>query len=345
MRSRPRCDEPSPRDDGGRLRALRCGASLLTACAVAACGLSACATAREARAPAQGDVSAPPEPARPQDGASTRGDLVAIVDGAAIEWKALRGPIVEAAGAAVLRDAVLDARLARRLAAEGRSVTAASVDRERELLLETLGADRERALDLVAELRARQGLGPTRFEALLRRNAGLRALVERSVEIDDAGIASIYDMRHGPKRVARVAVLASLAEAERFRADLAAGGRAGEFARLVVERSLDESAARGGLLSPIARRDPSYPESLRAAIYATAVGAVSEPVLDGARFFVVEVLEERAGDGTDPTAARAECERYLRLSRERLLMDALARELSSLEGVTVFDRAFDARRP
>jgi hypothetical protein len=34
----------------------------------------------------------------------------------------------------------------------------------------------------------------------------------------------------------------------------------------------------------------------------------------------------------------------LRLSRERLLMDALARELASLEGVTVFDRAYDARR-
>jgi hypothetical protein len=32
----------------------------------------------------------------------------------------------------------------------------------------------------------------------------------------------------------------------------------------------------------------------------------------------------------------------LRISRERLLMDALARELASLEGVTIFDRAFDA---
>jgi parvulin-like peptidyl-prolyl isomerase len=276
---------------------------------------------------------------------TARGDLVALVDGNAIEWRALRTPIVEAAGAVVLRDAVLDARLARRLAAEGRTVTAEMVERERELLLETLDADRERALDLLAGLTARQGLGPVRFEALLRRNAGLRAIVAQSVQLDQAGLDSMYDLRHGPKRVARVAVLASLAEAERFRADLAAGGRAGDFARLAVERSLDESAARGGLLAPIARRDPSYPETLRAAIYATAVGAVSEPALDGARFFVVEVLEERAGDGTDPTAARAECERYLRLSRERLLMDALARELSSLEGVTVFDRAFDARRP
>ena len=337
MQPPPRCDQQRP--------SLRGGASLVAACALIASTLAACASTRDARQAPRADAEGAPRAVEARADNTARGDLVALVDGNAIEWRALRTPIVEAAGAVVLRDAVLDARLARRLAAEGRTVTAEMVERERELLLETLDADRERALDLLAGLTARQGLGPVRFEALLRRNAGLRAIVAQSVQLDQAGLDSMYDLRHGPKRVARVAVLASLAEAERFRADLAAGGRAGDFARLAVERSLDESAARGGLLAPIARRDPSYPETLRAAIYATAVGAVSEPALDGARFFVVEVLEERAGDGTDPTAARAECERYLRLSRERLLMDALTRELSSLEGVTVFDRAFDARRP
>ena len=53
------------------------------------------------------------------------------------------------------------------------------------------------------------------------------------------------------------------------------------------------------------------------------------------------MLEERAADGVLPEADRVECERLLRLSRERLLMEALARELSSLEGVTIFDRALD----
>jgi hypothetical protein len=72
------------------------------------------------------------------------------------------------------------------------------------------------------------------------------------------------------------------------------------------------------------------------------VGETSAPVLDGARYYLVEVLEERPADGTTPEEARAECARMLRLSRERLLMDALARELGSMDGVTVFDRAFDA---
>jgi parvulin-like peptidyl-prolyl isomerase len=177
-----------------------------------------------------------------------------------------------------------------------------------------------------------------RFAALLKRNAGLRALVARDVRIDEVGIANAFDMLHGTKRVARLAVLTSLPDAERFIADVQAGR---SFIDLAVERSLDDGAARGGLLAPIARRDPSYPEGLRAAIYATKVGDISAPILENGRFFVVTVMEERPSDGTTLESARARCEEVVRRSQERLLMDALARELSELKGVTVFDRSFD----
>jgi len=286
-------------------------------------------------------------PARP-DAVS----LVAIVDGReAIEAAALAPALAEIGGATALREAIVDARLARRLASAGIVVDPARIAREEELLLETLDPARERALDLLGEIRDRQGLGPRRFAALLARNAGLRALVEREVEIDDAGLANMFDLLHGPKRVARIAVLASLADAQRFVDDASRsdGGAAGatsgatRFAELVVERSLDESAARGGLLAPVARRDPSYPEILRAAIYSTPPGTISAPILDGSRFYVVMVIEERPADATTLAEARGRCERLLRISRERLLMDALARELASQSGVTVFDRAYDMR--
>jgi hypothetical protein len=68
---------------------------------------------------------------------------------------------------------------------------------------------------------------------------------------------------------------------------------------------------------------------------------VSPPILDEARFYVVTVISEQPADGVTREASHDACEKALRLSRERLLMDALARELASLEGVTVFDRAFD----
>ena len=267
----------------------------------------------------------------------TTAGLVAIVDGEAVSFDDIRTALVESAGAAVLRDAVVDLRLAARLRVRGIAIGAADVERERTILLEALDSDRARAIELLGEIRRRQALGDVRFEALLRRNAGLRALIAGEVKLDEEGIEHVYDMLHGPKRTARLAVLASLSEAEALLRDHATR----DFAELAFERSIDETSARGGLLAPIARRDPSYPETLRAAIFATEVGKTSAPVLDGSKFYVVEIIAEKPADATTREVARARCERTLRLSRERLLRDALARELASSEGVTVFDRAFD----
>jgi hypothetical protein len=320
------------------------------AIAVAAAGMTALlAGGCASNAVPSGTSPAPAAtPARAAEPPAPRAErpLVAIVDGRrTIETGSLEASLVELAGQTALREEIVDTRLARRLEAAGIAVDQARIEREERLLLETLSDDAARAVELLGEIRTRQGLGPVRFAALLKRNAGLRALVEREVSIDDAGLANMFDMLHGPKRVARIAVLASLGDAQQFAADAAAdGGGTGRFADLAVERSLDESAARGGLLAPIARRDPSYPEALRAAIFSTEVGAISPPILDGARFYVVLVAEARPAGATTMAEARARCERMLRLSRERLLMDALARDLASLEGVTIFDRAYDARR-
>ena len=277
------------------------------------------------------------EPARVVEPVAPATGLVAIVDGNAVSFDDIRAALVESAGAATLRDKVVDLRIAARLKSGGIAIGAEDIERERSILLDTLDGDRMRAIELLGEIRRRQALGDVRFEALLRRNAGLRALVAGEVKLDEEGIEHVFDMLHGPKRTARLAVLASLSDAEALLRDHATR----EFAELAFERSLDETAARGGLLAPIARRDPSYPETLRAAIFATEVGGTSAPVLDGSRFYVVEVVAEKPADGTTREVARARCERTLRLSRERLLMDALARELASSEGVTVFDRAFD----
>ncbi|MCE2881467.1 MAG: peptidylprolyl isomerase [Planctomycetaceae bacterium] len=292
-----------------------------------------CAAKPEPRA-----VDAPLSPA-PREGRTLR-DLVAIVDGQPVVFDELRGPLVEMSGTTALQDATVDLRLRKRLEAAGISLDGAAVAREREYLLDALAADQSRALELLGEIRTRQGLGDTRFAALLWRNAALRALVAREVKVDDAGLAATFDTLHGPKRRARIAVLGSLVDAERFRADLDAGA---SFAELAAERSLDDSAARGGLIGPLARRDPSYPDAVRNAVFAAEIGTASAPVLDGPRFFIVQATSETPADGVSFEAARARCEEILRRSRERLLMDALARELARRDGVTVFDRTFDAK--
>ncbi len=317
-------------------RSLNARGAVLAALALSgAPGGCAAPESKPAGAPraAEATVVAPPgRAARPE-----ATGLVAIVDGRPIAFDSLRAALVERAGGEILLDAVVDARLAERLRRAGVEVDRVRIEREREVLLDALSDDRARALELLRGIRDRQGLGDTRFESLLARNAGLRALVEREVAIDERGLLDAHDVRHGARRTVRIAVLPTLSDAERFIADLPSR----DFATLAVERSRDESAARGGLLAPFARRDPSYPEALRAAAFATDAGAVSAPVVDGARVFIVRVESEAPADGVTPEASREECMRALRLARERLLMDALARELASMDGVTVFDRAFD----
>ncbi len=269
--------------------------------------------------------------------------LVALVDGATITLHALEPALIETAGNQALRDAVLDVRLAKECALQQLEVTDALCENERALLLETLSKNPREADDLLRKLRANRGLGDARFTALLARNAALRLLAARDVAIDDAGMRATFDTMHGAKRIARVAALSDLATAERFLALLAEGRT---FNELAAELSTDTSGPRGGLLPPIAQLDPSWPESMRRALFALeAPGSRTPPILDHAQYLVVELVSITPPDGVTFESAQVDVERVLRRSRERLVMDGLARSLSRLDGVTIFDRRFDQTAP
>lgn len=251
--------------------------------------------------------------------------------------------MIEAGGTQALRDAVLDERLSDECARRHVEVTATLCDAERTLLLETLSKDPREADELLRSLRATRGLGATRFAALLARNAALRLLVQQDIVMDDEGLRATFDTLHGPKRIARVAVVADLPTAERFLA-LVNGGRA--FGDVAAELSIDASGPRGGILPPMAALDPSWPSSVRRAVFALqSPGELTLPILDHARYAIFLFVSETPASGVTFETARADTERVLRHSRERLAMDGLARTLSSLDGVTIFDRRFDAPTP
>jgi hypothetical protein len=232
--------------------------------------------------------------------------------------------LLEAVGGRIVRERVLDARLAREAAREGIEIDADDLQRERNLLTVTLAEDPDRAERLLDELRRNRGLGPIRFEALLRRTALLRRLVAEEVEITDAALEGAHDLAHGPRRVARIVVVEDLRAASDARRSLDAGT---PFATVAVERSLDASADRGGLLAPVSRLDPSWPVAFRRAVFDAEIGRVSEPVRIDARTLLILVEAERPGTGVSLDAARDDAEAAARLAIERLLMDRLARRL------------------
>lgn len=272
----------------------------------------------------------------------------AIVNGVSISWDDLRPPMVEAAGAAALEEAALDALLGQELASRGVRWTDLDIERERTLLLEQLreGAPRrpmranesedDFAARLLAELRAARGLGPVRFEGYLRRNAALRLLVADRVALSDATIRQAYSLRYGARVGARIIVVPSLERA------LEAGQRldAGEpFPEVAALLSTDESASRGGLLEPLNLSDPSYPPALRTALGALREGEWSNPVALDDGFVIVLRGGEAPTPSSAPTldAARESLVAETRSRQERILMGEKARELLTGARMTIFD--------
>jgi hypothetical protein len=265
---------------------------------------------------------------------------VLAFDGTNLAWGDLRPSLVEYGGSTVLGDAILARAIERELAARKVSLGPEAIETERELLRASLDADPNRSFRLLEEIRRRQGLGPVRFEAFLRRNAGLRALAQSELEITDGTLAAQHDVLHGPRRRARIATLATLGDAEAFRREVAAGAAFGELA---AGRSTDPSAARGGLLEPVSRLDPSYPEAFRSALFAAPTdGGTADPALVDGSWLVVQVVEELPGDGRDLASTRAEVEPLVRRAQERLVMDRIARRLLATADPVFFDSALEA---
>jgi parvulin-like peptidyl-prolyl isomerase len=258
----------------------------------------------------------------------------ALVEGRIVDWGELQPLLNEAAGADVLAEVILDRMLARELDEAGILITDADLDAERALFYDTLSDDPDVAARLARQVRARQGLGPTRLTRLLRRNAALRALVRDRVEMNDEAVRRMYDIVHGPKRQARLIIAPALNDAQAAINRINAGEL---FADVAVDMSTDASAARGGLLEPISRADASYPQVMREALWALVPGEVSRPVFLSDRYAVLSLVRVVESDGADFYAVRPDLERMVRLSQERILMDELARQLLTEASITIID--------
>lgn len=260
----------------------------------------------------------------------------ALVNGRGVDWGELRPLLNEAAGATVLQEFILDRLVADDLASAGMVIDADGIEAERELFLAALDHDPQKAVMLAQQLRERQGLGRKRFARLLRTNAGLRALVRGQVTVTDESVKRMHASVHGPKRQARLIVVSGLPDAEAVMRRLDAGE---SFSDVAVEVSTDGSAARGGLLEPISRVDPRYPEALRQALWTLEAGGVSNPVLLDSAYAILLLVKESAADGVMLDEARDQLRELVRLEQERILMDRKARQLAGTVSVIVIDDA------
>ena len=199
-----------------------------------------------------------------------------------------------------------------------------------------LSRDPDRAERMLQNIRNTRGLGPTRFGRMLRRNALLRAMIGKEIEIPEDLVLAAWDSRNGPKRVARIIAVENLEDARDARTRIAAGD---DFAEVAAEISLDASAPRGGILSPVSRLDPVWPQSFREALFNLEPDQLSNPIAVDDRFLLLRLEREEAASGVTMEQGRDDALSIARMATERLLMDRLARRLVDESEIEVLDRA------
>jgi len=290
--------------------------ALITLAMLAGCASEPVATTAPAAAPA----SAP----------------VAVIDGRVLDWRAFGPLVAEASGGPVLEEVVLEWRCETECANSGLAVGPELVLAEERRVLESLDQDPERATRLLQSLKARQGLGPLRWQALLRRNAMLRALVAKDIVLDEAIVEQARDALVGARRDARLIVVADLVAAERIRTALRDGA---SFPELAAQESLDASAPRGGLVTGVTRRDVGYPSSFRESLFALAPKAISDPLLVEDRFMIVQMLSESTPPAIDADELDRRARGRARIAQERVAMERLADRLLRTTSLSIFDEA------
>lgn len=275
-------------------------------------------------------------------GASGSSLPAAMVGGRGVSTGDLGAALLELGGKQALEELALDRALAQELDTKNLRISDEDLARERRLLEDELTArgvgEGAGTVGLVDRVRRSRGLGPARFAALLRRNAGLRMLVQESVFVVPEEIAVERAVRFGEKVRARVIVVESeqKAAAVRGRVLRETEGLVGRFAQEAFEQSTDASAGSGGLVRAFSAEDPAVPSVIRSAVRSMREGEVS-PVLaldDGFALVLVE--------GRTPASAPASeegLEASVRRRKEREAMEALAGHLLGSQSVTVFDES------
>jgi parvulin-like peptidyl-prolyl isomerase len=300
-------------------------------------------------APDRSDTSSIPRPphrgstimASPEQTPTTN---LLIVDGLGIGWSAMLPALEELAGAQAVEDVVLDAAIDARVSQQGLVVTPTQVEAERERLLAAIagesGLSQSQADQALARIREARGLGPVRFSQLLKRNAGLRALVAGTFDPTPEERVKELEVATGAKVTGVLVLVADEKEASLIRAGFLEppGPSIERLAAIARARSLDTSARVGGRVGPIHPGDPRVPGALRHIFQSLPLGEVS-PVVSTDEGFAILMIESRSEPLVRTPEVEASVEAALLARKERLAMERLARQLIAEAKVRVMDES------
>ncbi len=269
-------------------------------------------------------------------------DIIALVDSRPVRSSDLHDELAERAGSAALEEHILSDLLDEIARRESITITDDDIAREQESLIRIISDRSESAPQLIDQVRAARGLGPTRYPKLLRRNAILRALIADDPDAQraiDSEIQSALDLARSDSAEIRLAVFQNVGQAtDARRAILEATSESREwiFARVAAELSAHPSAPRGGYIARLRMRDAGYPSAITSAARDVGVGEVSGIVATNEGAALVYVISRSPG----PVLDDAEVDTISRRARavaSAAQMEARARAILDRADIIVMD--------
>ncbi len=286
----------------------------------------------DSRPTASGSAAANPKSPGAAQGTEGAQTPVAIVNQTkVITWADLREISIEASGSQVFSEYLLDMLIEEALAKKGMKLTEQDVEKEKATYLallrrESNAKNDDEAIRTLDRIRKQNGWGPRRFQLLMRRNAGLRKLIEGQGEVTEIMIKDAFEQRYGEKILVRMIMVSDLTAMDAVLKKIAKGDKESFIDAAIID-SRDDSRFTGGLLPLLSPADPSFPAVVRATAAKLKEGQVSDVIAMDNGMAVLRCEKRLPKVDKKLEEVRQELIADLQLQNERYLMNRQARTL------------------
>jgi len=268
--------------------------------------------------------------------------IIAFIDGNPITHDQIQESLSERAGRQAIADLILDYQLEKKVTELSIRITRSDLDREEQQFLDLIQVedDPNANLEYMKEVRRNRGLGPTRYNDLLRRNAILRKLINAK-KPSEAELLQALQVNLGQQFQIRLFVNSdrSLTNTSYQRVlDAQPESTRWIFAQESFDHSSHPSADRGGFIQRFSTLDSNYPSVLRSSVQATDIGTMSNILAtdSGYAFVLVESITPEVAISNEQ---RELMEEQLIIRNQRIAMEQLASDLIRQSEIIILDKA------
>jgi len=283
--------------------------------------------------------------AAPADAEAGAGEVMAYVNGEAINMRPLYDVLLRSYGLEASQRLVAAAVIRQEARRQGITITDSDIRDETDRTLERIfgtvesSEQRERMLEQFLE---RFELTHEQWQLTVRMNAYLTKLAEPQVTVSDRELRDEFNRQYERKVVIRHIQTASLAQAQDILRKLEAGA---DFESLAFRYSTNASGQDGGLLPAIGPNTTGVPPAIRqAALAMNSVGEISEPVQVGSTYHVLRLEEIIPPRDVELDAVRAQVAAAVRARKLDELKGQIRRDLFARANVEYVNPTLEALR-